>query len=220
MCGRKFSHEDLTWSEYREILEIIKPPPHTNFEPNYNICPTQKVPVCLTYKDDRRLEMLNWGLVPSSAKDRKFAANMINARAETIAKKPAFQPLLNKRRCIIMVSGFYEWQRQANSKTPYKVERPDGRPMLIAGLWTHNQKLSLNSYTIITTAAPDRFSAIHHRCPILLEQSQISIWLEGEWSEASKLVNTYQGPLQATRISNAVNSSRNNGPELLLPDLR
>lgn len=145
---------------------------------------------------------------------------MINARSETLAEKRSFQPLLDKRRCIVMVSGFYEWQRKGNSKVPYKVERQGGGPMLIAGLWTHNQKLGLNSYSVITTAAPEAFTSIHHRCPALLERSEISTWLEGEWSEANELITTYQGPLQATRISNAVNSNRNNGPDLLIPVTR
>jgi putative SOS response-associated peptidase YedK len=217
MCGRKFSHEELSWADYRDILAIVQPPPNSNFQPNYNICPTQQVPVCLSREGRRSLELMHWGLVPSWARDLKFAARMINARAETLAEKPSFKPLLEKNRCIIMISGFYEWQRSGQTKTPYKVERSDHQPMLLAGLWTHNDRLAIDSYAVITTAAPASFASIHDRAPAILEKTDISTWLEGGWQEAKNLAKTYQGDLTATRISSLVNSNRNNGPELLEP---
>ncbi len=217
MCGRKFSHEELTWAEYRDILSIVQPPPNSNSQPNYNICPTQQVPVCINRDGRRSLEVMHWGLVPGWAKDTKYAAKMINARAETLAEKPSFEPLLKNNRCIIMVSGFYEWQRDGQSKTPYKVERSDRQPMLLAGLWTHNDRLDIDSYTVITTAAPADFAAIHSRAPAILERSEIGIWLEGRWDDARDLAETYQGDLSTTQISSLVNSNRNNGPELLEP---
>lgn len=220
MCGRKFSHEELTWAEYRDILAIVQPPPNSNFQPNYNICPTQQVPVCLNRNGARALELMHWGLVPHWAKDTKYAAKMINARAETLAEKPSFKPLLERHRCIIMVSGFYEWQRKGETKTPYKVERSDRDPMLLAGLWTHNDRLAIDSYAAITTPAPTTFASIHDRAPAILERKDIGTWLEGDWSEAKNLAVTFQGNLSATKISSLVNSNRNNGPELLAPDPR
>jgi len=217
MCGRKFSHEELTWAEYRDILSIVQPPPNSNFQPNYNICPTQQVPVCINRDGRRSLEVMHWGLVPGWAKDTKYAAKMINARAETLAEKPSFEPLLKNNRCIIMVSGFYEWQRDGQSKTPYKVERSDRQPMLLAGLWTHNDRLDIDSYAVITTAAPADFAAIHSRAPAILERAEIGIWLEGRWDDARDLAETYQGDLSTTQISSLVNSNRKNGPELLEP---
>ncbi len=217
MCGRKFSHEELTWAEYRDILAIVQPAPESNFQPNYNICPTQRVPVCVARDGSRRLELMHWGLVPHWARDRKFAAKMINARAETLAEKPSFKPLLAERRCIIMVSGFYEWQRAGAEKIPYKVERSDQQPMLLAGLWTHNDRLDINSYAVITTAAPPAFAPIHDRAPAILEQADIDTWMDGGWKEAETLAKSFQGELATTRISSLVNSIRNNGPELLQP---
>lgn len=217
MCGRKFSHEELTWAEYRDILAIVQPPPNSNFQPNYNICPTQMVPVCVSRDGSRSLEPMHWGLVPHWAKDTKFAANMINARAETLTEKPSFKPLLDKNRCIIMVSGFYEWQRTEKTKTPYKVERSDQQPMLLAGLWTHNERLDIDSYAVITTAAPESFTPIHDRAPAILEQADIDTWMDSSWEAAQNLAKTYQGELITTRISSLVNSNRNNGPELLEP---
>ena len=217
MCGRKFSHEELTWAEYRDILAIVQPPPDSNFEPNYNICPTQRVPVCIKRDGERVLELMRWGLVPHWARDTKYAAKMINARAETLAEKPSFKPLLDDHRCIIMVSGFYEWQREGSVKTPYKVERSDRQPMLLAGLWAHNQRLAIDSYAVITTAAPASFAAIHDRAPAILERAEIGTWLDDGWAEARNLAATYEGELTTTRISDRVNSNRNNGPELLEP---
>ncbi|MEH6662845.1 MAG: SOS response-associated peptidase [Parasphingorhabdus sp.] len=217
MCGRKFSHEELTWAEYRDILAIVQPPPNSNFQPNYNICPTQMVPVCVNREGGRSLELMRWGLVPHWAKDTKFAANMINARAETLAEKPSFKPLLEQNRCIIMVSGFYEWQRDGATRIPFKVERGDKQPMLLAGLWTHNDRLAIDSYAVITTAAPESFTPIHDRAPAILEQADIGTWMDGGWKAAQNLAKTYQGELTTTRISSLVNSNRNNGPELLEP---
>jgi len=217
MCGRKFSQEELTWAEYRDILAIVQPPPNSNFRPNYNICPTQHVPVCVSRDGSRSLELMRWGLLPHWAQDSKFAANMINARAETLTEKPSFKPLLEENRCIIMVSGFYEWQRAGKTKTPYKVERSDSQPMLLAGLWTHNDRLDIDSYAVITTAAPTLFAPIHDRSPAILEQTDIDIWMDGGWEEAEKLAKSFAGGLKATRISSMVNSNRNNGPELLEP---
>ncbi|MGB5724177.1 MAG: SOS response-associated peptidase [Parasphingorhabdus sp.] len=217
MCGRKFSHEELTWAEYRDILAIVQPPPNSNFQPNYNICPTQQVPVCINRDGQRSLDLLRWGLLPPWAKDTKYAAKMINARAETLAEKPSFKPMLGNNRCIIMVSGFYEWQREGSSKTPYKVERGDREPMLLAGLWTYNDRLDIGSYAVITTAAPASFSAIHDRTPVILERTNIATWLESDWAEAGRLAVTYQGDMTAIRVSDAVNSNRNNGPQLLDP---
>lgn len=221
MCGRKFNQEDLSWADYREIFNIVQPAPPSNFEPNYNICPTQLVPICINRDGERQIVPMHWGLVPHWAKDKKFAANMINARAETLAEKPAFRSLLAAHRCIILTSGFYEWQREhadgRKNKIPYKVMREDGRPMLLAGLWTENSALAVQSYAVITTDAPPAFAAIHHRAPAMLEPEQIATWLEGSWAEAQPLTQPYQGRLTSTMISSAVNSNRNNGPQLLTP---
>ncbi len=217
MCGRKFSHEELTWADYRDMLQIIQSPPDTNFQPNYNICPTQKVPVCLTTNGQRVLRKMHWGLVPQWAKDTKFAAKMINARSETLTEKPSFRPLVNKNRCIIMVSGFYEWERIGKHKTPYKVEGGDKAPMMLGGLWTSNDKLELDSYSVITTAAPKGFEHIHHRAPVIIDPEQVASWLDNDWFEAKQIAQPFAGRLSAVEINAAVNSNRNNSLQLLEP---
>jgi len=217
MCGRKYSKEELTWADYREMLEIIQPSSDTNFEPNYNICPTQKVPVCTMINGQRQLRSMHWGLLPPWAKDTKYAAKMINARAETITEKPSFKSLVKNNRCIIIVSGFYEWRRTGKQKTPFKVERGDKKPMMLGGLWTQNNNLKMNSYSVITTKAPQGFEHIHHRTPVIIDPNETHIWLEGNWKNAQLIASTYLGKMAMTEISDAVNSNRNNGPELLEP---
>ena len=217
MCGRKYSDEELTWADYKEMLEIIQPPPDTNFQPNYNICPTQKVPVCAVIDGQRVLKQMHWGLLPPWAKDTKYAAKMINARSETLSEKPSFKPLLDRNRCIIVVSGFYEWYRDGKSKIPYKVERGDQKPMMLGGLWTHNRNLEMDSYTVITTVAPPEFEHIHHRAPVIVEPDEVATWLTENWENAKIIAAPYQNSMIATEVSSVVNSNRNNGPELLEP---
>ncbi|GAB5483073.1 MAG: SOS response-associated peptidase [Parasphingorhabdus sp.] len=220
MCGRKYASEELTWAEYREILNIIPDQP-SNLAPNYNIAPTHQVLAFRKNAEEVRLSPLHWGLVPHWAKDAKKAGSMINARSETLEEKPSFRPLLKSRRCAVLVSGFYEWQRGLGStgkdKQAHKVERGDGRPMLLAGLWTRNDALNLESYTIVTTAATPDFAALHHRLPAILEPDQLDLWLTGEWDAARDLLTPYAGALNTAAISNAVGNVRNNGPELLKP---
>lgn len=217
MCGRKFSHEELTWADYRDMLQIVQAPPETNFQPNYNICPTQKVPVCATIDGQRVLKPMHWGLIPQWAKDTKFAAKMTNARSETLTEKPSFRPLVHKNRCIILVSGFYEWQRSGKQKTPYKVERADKAPMMLAGLWTYNDALDIDSYSVITTAAPKDFTQIHHRAPVIVDPDKVDLWLESGWEQSQNLTCPYQGGLLTTEIDAAVNNARNNDSKLLEP---
>lgn len=112
------------------------------------------------HRPRRSLELMRWGLVPHWAKDTKFTASRINARTEMLSEKPSFRPLLEHNRCIIMVSGFYEGQRDGQEKMPYKVEREDLQPMLLAGLSARNDRLDIESYVMITAAAPSAFTAI------------------------------------------------------------
>ena len=213
MCGRFVSA-----SPPDELAQYFgAQAPDQELEPNFNVAPTREVYAVRADEGHRKLTTMRWGLVPFWAKDLKIGAKMINARSETLEQKPSFRPLLEANRCAIMISGFYEWEREGKSKTPYKVERTDGTPMIMAGLWTHNQSLDYSSYAVLTSAAPTLFAHIHHRCPVILEPEQVSPWLEGNWAEAQSLANTYKGSLTATEISSAVNSNRNNGPELLAP---
>lgn len=218
MCGRKYSLEELSWGEYRDMLSLVPSVPASNFQPNYNIAPTHEVPV--GYADGEgahRLALMRWGLVPHWAKEAKIGAKMINARAERLTEKPSFKPLLKAHRCAILVSGFYEWQREGKAKQAHKIAHGLGAPMIMAGLWTKNPALDLTSYTVITTAASDEMAPIHHRMPAILDPGTVNQWMDGDWDDAAPLLAPYPGPLVITAISNDVGNVRNNYPELLDP---
>lgn len=227
MCGRKYGLEELTWAEYHAALSVIPPAPATNFQPNYNIAPTHEVPVGFEDKEGaRRLGLMRWGLVPHWAKDAKVGYKMINARAETLTEKPSFRPLLERGRCAILVSGFYEWQKLENpknapksaaTKQAYKIALGSGQPMIMAGLWTRNHALEMESYTVITTAASEEMAPYHHRMPVILDRDRVDQWFGGDWAEAVALLAPHPGPLAIAPVDNAVGNVRNNYPELLDP---
>ncbi len=218
MCGRKYAKEELNWAEYRDALDILHAPPNTNFQPNYNIAPTHIVPVCISEMGERRLVPLQWGLVPFWAKDARIGYKMINARSETLEEKPSFRSLLKSRRCVVPISGFYEWKREGKAKQAYKIEHADGHTMMLAGLWAENGTLETQTYTVVTTAASDTLKSIHHRMPVILDGKEaLGTWLEGDWKDAKQLTRGYSGELSAVPIDNAVGNVRNNYPELLEP---
>lgn len=200
------------------MLSLVPSVPATNFQPNHNIAPTHEVPV--GYADGEgahQLALMRWGLMPHWAKEAKIGAKMINARAETLTEKPSFKPLLKAHRCAILVSGFYEWQREGKAKQAHKIAHGSDAPMIMAGLWTKNPELDLTSYTVITTAASDEMARIHHRMPAILDPGAVDQWMDGDWDDAAPLLMPHPGPLAITAIPNAVGNVRNNYLELLDP---
>ncbi len=215
MCGRKYASEELTWAEYREMLSIIQPT--SNLQPNYNIAPTHIMPVCVWESGRASLKPMQWGLIPTWAKDTKRSYAMTNARSETLEEKPSFRNLLKSCRCAVLVSGFYEWKRDGKRKQAHKVQRSDGKPMILAGLWADNPVLETTTYTVVTTNATRAFAPIHNRLPAILEPDQVRTWLAGQWSEAGAMLEPYAGKIEAVPVSNDVGNVRNNHPELLNP---
>ena len=129
MCGR-FVHFN-SWRHFRQTLTFEAP----EVPPNYNVAPTQQVPV--VRKGDRKCEgvLMRWGLIPSWAKDKKMA--QINARGDTVATKPMFRSAFKKRRCLIVADGYYEWKKQGKEKLPFLYRLKDDAPFAFAGLWEH-----------------------------------------------------------------------------------
>ena len=211
MCGRYT--QLLTWQELVELYrltDVVAP----NLPARYNIAPTQAVPVVRQETGGRRLAQLRWGLVPAWAKDLKIGAQMINARAETVAEKPAFRAAFRQRRCLVPASGFYEWQKGPAGKQPYYVTLADG-PMTFAGLWEAwraPEGETVESFSIVTTEANAAITAIHHRMPVILKPGDFDAWLDpaGEARQLQALLRPY--PAAATRarpVSTRVNSVRN-----------
>ena len=162
MCGRFAFYSP---SEATVALFGIESAPEV--QPRYNIAPTQFVAAIRRDEEsDPELTMFRWGLVPSWAKDPSIGNRMINARAETVAEKPSFRTAYRKRRCLILANGFYEWHTEAGVKIPWFISLASGEPFAFAGLWEHWQSKetdeSLQTTTIVTTAANDFLSRLHH----------------------------------------------------------
>jgi putative SOS response-associated peptidase YedK len=206
---------------------------------NFNVAPTSDVYGVLERADGtRHVEVFHWGLVPSWAKERKIGQKMINARAETLAEKPAFKSLFAKHRCIVPMDGFFEWQagqpggpvtaKGALAKQPMFIRRADGEPLAVAGLWATwrdreagDEAPWLHSLTVITTVANATMEPIHDRMPVILPPSAWAEWLDPanrDVPELRRLLAPAPDDLLVTMpVSTEVNNVRNKGPHLIDP---
>ena len=189
----------------------------------YNIAPSQLAPVITN--QSAQLQLFKWGLIPSWAKDPKIAFKMINARAETLAEKPAFRAALKRRRCVIPADGFYEWRADsAGKKTPVYIQRTDEEIFAFAGLWDtwhEPQGGEVSTFAIITTTANALIRPIHDRMPVILPQEGVTAWLTaGELTAPEAVAWLKPYPAEAMKlhaVSPLVNSARNEGSELVAP---
>lgn len=186
--------------------------------PNYNVCPTVSVATVASVGGQRRYAPMRWGFVPHWYKQANGGPLLINARAETIAEKPAFKAACRARRCLIPANGFYEWTRHKDgTKLPWYITRADGAPLAFAAVWQDWQDLGPTT-AIVTTAANEPMKSIHHRIPVILEEQDWSLWLgEAGKGAAALMVASSDDTLQFQRVSQAVNSNRAAGPELIEP---
>src|SRR6266581_179202 len=255
MCGRYASarkRQDLL-EEFRIDRDRVA----SDLEPDYNVAPTKPVYAVLTRGGRepgegagtqeerggpdavaRELRVVRWGLVPFWAKDPSIGSRLINARAETVASKPAFRRAFTRRRCLLPADGYYEWQRpdgtasdksgKGGAKQPYFIFRQDGGPLAFAGLYElwrdesvpdDHERAWLWTATIITTSAPDDLGKIHDRMPMVIEPDRWEDWLDPENKDPADLMALLapatSGGLTSYPVSTAVNSVRNNGPELI-----
>jgi putative SOS response-associated peptidase YedK len=192
-------------------------------EPRYNIAPTQLVPVVRNAKTGgREFTMLRWGLVPFWAKDPSIGHRMINARAETLADRPAYRNAYEKRRCLILADGFYEWRSGAGGKSPYFVSLASGLPFAFAGLWEgwvdRSTGESLQTATIVTTAANDFLKELHDRMPVVLQPDTAGAWLSGDRA-VLQAVTAHPPQFQVWRVGRDVNNSQTEGPGLIEENL-
>ena len=188
-------------------------------QPRYNIAPTQFVAAIRNDQNEQReLVMLRWGLVPFWAKDPSIGNRMINARAETVAEKPAYRAAYRHRRCVVLADGFYEWHKDGDVKTPYFISLASGGPFALAGLWENwTDKESgdtLQTTTLITTEANEFMTPLHHRMPVILESDTAGEWLAGSAGLLDD-VAAITPPLQAWPVDRRVNNARNEGEELI-----
>jgi len=211
--------------------------------PSWNVAPTDPVRMVVERPErledgsagalERSLRLARWGLVPSWAKDPSIGSRMINARAETVASKPAFARAMAVRRALLPADGYYEWQpppegSATKTKQPFYIHTADGSPLAMAGLyefWKDPAKDDddpdrwLVTATVITTTAVDELGRIHDRQPIMLLPDAWDAWLDPAVGadDAARLLGLPAPRLEATPVSTAVNAVRNDGPELIRP---
>jgi len=185
--------------------------------PNYNVCPTNRIHM-IRADGARRLGAARWGFIPHWYKKPNDGPLLINARAETLAEKPAFRAAARSQRCLIPASGFYEWSKGANgARLPWYITRADQQPMAFAGIWQDWGDLGPTCAIVTSQAAPD-IAAIHHRVPVILDPDDWPLWLgEAGHGAATLMQAPAEGALRFHRVSTAVNSNRAQGPDLIKP---
>ncbi|MEK7349974.1 MAG: SOS response-associated peptidase [Nitrospirota bacterium] len=221
MCGR-FT-QTATSAIIAEQFGVIGP---SLFQPRYNIAPSQPIAVIRIEPDSttRTLVMLRWGLIPSWAKDPKIGNQCINAKAETVAAKPSFRSAFKKRRCLVIATGFYEWQVQGQTKQPMWIGLQSQRPFGFAGLWEQWKPADgepLETCTIITTEPNNLMAKIHNRMPVILAPASYDQWLDPTFQHIEPLkalLRPYLGEdLMAYPVSTLVNNPRHDMPQCLEP---
>jgi len=190
-------------------------------EPRWNIAPSQEVLV-IPNRPQRLLRPARWGLIPHWASDPAIGHRMINARAETLAARPAFRDALARRRCAIPADGFYEWQRRGRARQPFHLRRRDGQPLAFAGLWDVWRTpagVRVASCTIVTVPANDLVAPIHDRMPAILDGAALDAWLDARECQAGDLAPLLApwpvDSLEAWPVSSYVNAPDHDGPECI-----
>ena len=221
MCGRftqTMSSQKLSREFKVPAAEVPK------VKPIYNIAPSQPVLVLLMENHKQKFDFVNWGLIPSWAKDPAIGNRMINARCETLDQKPSFRGPLRHHRCLVVADGFYEWKREGSYRQPYYIRLKSGEPFGFAGLWSHwtaADGSEIRSCTIITAEASDFIRPIHFRMPVILPKKNREPWIHPAEQNVKELmrllVSCPDRDLAAYPVSTRVNSPLNDSPECLKP---
>jgi putative SOS response-associated peptidase YedK len=229
MCGRYAFYTPI--EAVTRLFGVEEVHAH-DIAPRYNIAPTQEVPIVrlspfLAEPEPRapvrELGLARWGLVPFWAKEAAIGNRMINARAETVATKPAFRAAFRRRRCLVPADGFYEWQATASGKQPWYIHAADGAPLAFAGLWElwdPGDAPPLSSCTIITTRANAFMARLHDRMPAILDGAARDAWLAPDTPECELKDLLEPAPdelLEAWPVTRRVNSPFNEDPSLIEP---
>ncbi len=217
MCGRFTITLDA--SVVQQELQLGEMP--KGWIPRYNVAPTQPIPV-VAHAEVRKVEWMYWGLVPSWAKDVSIGQKMINARSETLTEKPSFRNAFQRRRCLILADGFYEWHRpkgKGGPAIPYYFRRKDRRSFAFAGLWELWQSSAgdeLVSAAIITCEPNQLVANIHARMPVILADEVMWEWLK---PQTNAVLQQMLSPLDAALMESYEVSRQVNSPQMDLPEL-
>ena len=219
MCGRFAAN--YTWKEIHAFTHTIGvTTPAADPTPSYNVAPTQLAWVLVPDKEQKLIaSQFRWGLIPPWAKDTKMAFNSINARLETVATKPTFKTAWQRHRCLVPVSGYFEWVEASGRKQPYYIKSATGLMMLggIFERWGTADNF-IDSFSIVTTEARGAITAMHDRMPIILQPTELLDWVTGDAEKAMTLAMTFANPeLTFYAVNPEVGNVRNNRPELIAP---
>lgn len=220
MCGRFTLTTDLDHIAERFSLRMA----NVAFTPHYNIAPSQPVLTVMNDGKENRAGFLRWGLIPSWAKEASIGNRMINARAETLAEKPSFKRALQRRRCLIVADGFYEWKAEGKKKTPMFIALRSHESFGFAGLWETWKSPTgepVHSCTIITTTPNALIETIHNRMPVIVPREAEAVWLDRTVDDPQKLlpllVSYSDSEMTAYEVSLLVNSPKNDVPACIEP---
>ena len=220
MCGR-FTLTQPANIAAKFGLDNFAPIEPEFYTPRFNLAPTQRIVVIPTSDLQRVARPMRWGLIPYWAKDTKIGANLINARAEGIATKPAFRSAFRSRRCLIPADGFYEWQQTPRGKQPYRIMLRSGEMFAFAGLWERwrNPEGETVDSCCIVTCEPNAVAArFHDRMPVIIAPADYDTWLLGTPEQALALLKPYPAEeMRAYPVSASVNRPANDKPELIDP---
>jgi putative SOS response-associated peptidase YedK len=218
MCGRF-----LIYALGRDVAELFGLPDVPSFPPRYNVAPTQTVPVVRQTPEGRAAANMRWGLIPSWAKDPSIGNRSINARCETAATKPSFRSAFKHRRCLVPANGFYEWKAARPRKQPFVVRPKSEGLFAFAGLWEgwrDGDGDSLETFTILTTAANDLLRPCHDRMPVIVAREDFDTWLDTARADTdvARLFEPFPAAnLSVTPVSTWVNDARHEGARCLDP---
>ena len=215
MCGRyTISTKIALLAEYFDAQV-----PAEEVKPNYNAAPSMELPVILNTSPEE-ISLVKWGFIPSWDKAGKMKPQ-INARLETASEKPMFRVAYKRRHCLVLADGFYEWHTEDGKKVPYRITRADKKPFAMAGLWETKPGSEDNqpsTFTILTTEANEMMRPIHHIMPVIIEHGKERDWLDiedGLEEDQPTLSTIGSDEMTSYKVSTAVNSPRNNCPEVM-----
>jgi len=190
---------------------------------SYNISPGTDV-LAVVRNGGNNLKRFRWGLIPSWAKEASIGSRLINARAETLAEKPAFKAAFARRRCLVAVDGFYEWRREGGRSVPFFITLKSGRPFGLAGLyetWHDPEGGDVSTCTVITTEANDTVAPIHNRMPVIIPPAERDLWLDPESKDLKSLQTLLRpydaGEMDAYEVSSFVNYASHDSPMCIEP---
>jgi putative SOS response-associated peptidase YedK len=217
MCGR--TTLTITADDLQRTFGYTPP---AGYRPRFNVAPSQDLLALRERKGEKGFAELRWGLVPFWATDPAIGSRLINARAESLATKAAFREAFDRRRCLVVVDGFYEWRSGPAGRRPHWIHQKDRRPFTLAALWERwrHETEVIESCAIVTCPANRLMEPIHDRMPVIIPVEHRNEWMDPEAPHdgLKRLLGPYDGEdLEVYEVSTLVNSPANNTEECVEP---